>query len=83
MELPGKYSLTSLLMYCKILFPAEIISELDAPVNARDIKKICIIGGGGSAGLASLKTILDTPQFKRGIWQTTAYEAREGLGGVW
>ncbi|KAK7441817.1 monooxygenase [Stygiomarasmius scandens] len=61
----------------------EIISELDTPVNARDIKKICIIGGGGSAGLASLKTILDTPQFKRGIWQTTAYEAREGLGGVW
>ncbi|THU93409.1 FAD/NAD(P)-binding domain-containing protein [Dendrothele bispora CBS 962.96] len=59
-----------------------IIPELNPLADGNDIK-ICIIGGGGAAGLASLKTILDSPQFKRGAWQVTAYEAREGLGGVW
>ncbi|KAK7440981.1 monooxygenase [Stygiomarasmius scandens] len=47
------------------------------------IKKICIIGGGGPAGLAALKTILDTLEYKNGLWEPTAYEARGGLGGVW
>ena len=45
-------------------------------------KRICVIGAGAS-GLAALKVIADTPQYKEGLWQPIAYEAREALGGVW
>ncbi|KAF5327949.1 hypothetical protein D9758_016774 [Tetrapyrgos nigripes] len=58
----------------------EIISELNPLADSGDIRKLCIVGGGGAAGLACLKTIMDSPQFKRGIWQPTAYEAREDIG---
>jgi Flavin-binding monooxygenase-like len=42
-------------------------------------KSICIIGAG-PAGLAALKIILDSPQYK---WKPTAFEARDKIGGVW
>ncbi|KAI0685182.1 FAD/NAD(P)-binding domain-containing protein [Cytidiella melzeri] len=45
-------------------------------------KRICVIGAGAS-GLAALKVIADTPQYKAGLWQPVAFEAREALGGVW
>ncbi|KAJ7158370.1 hypothetical protein C8R43DRAFT_1087061 [Mycena crocata] len=46
------------------------------------IKTICIVGAG-AAGLAALKTILDTPQYKAGLWKPTAFEARHRAGGIW
>jgi cation diffusion facilitator CzcD-associated flavoprotein CzcO len=46
------------------------------------VQRIGIIGAG-AAGLAALKIILDTPQFKDGSWIPVAYEAREQVGGVW
>ncbi|KAL0568078.1 monooxygenase [Marasmius crinis-equi] len=48
----------------------------------KDTKRICVIGGGPS-GLAALKAILDTPQFKDGLWTPVLFEAREDVGGVW
>ncbi|KAG7448696.1 FAD/NAD(P)-binding domain-containing protein [Guyanagaster necrorhizus] len=45
-------------------------------------KRICIIGAGPS-GLAVLKVILDTEEFKTGIWLPTVFEARDKIGGVW
>lgn len=46
------------------------------------VKDICVIGAGPS-GLAALKVIAETPQYKEGIWRPVAFEAREALGGVW
>ncbi|KAF5371708.1 hypothetical protein D9758_003483 [Tetrapyrgos nigripes] len=51
--------------------------------DLRETKKICVIGGGGPAGLAALKSILSSPRVKSGLWTVVAYEAREGIGGVW
>ncbi|KXN92125.1 Flavin-containing monooxygenase FMO GS-OX-like 9 [Leucoagaricus sp. SymC.cos] len=45
-------------------------------------KTICIIGAG-PAGLAALKTALDSEQFKAGNWIPVAFEAREEVGGIW
>ncbi|KAJ3814374.1 hypothetical protein EV368DRAFT_84611 [Lentinula lateritia] len=45
-------------------------------------KRLCIIGAG-PAGLAALKVILDTPQYKSERWIPVAYEARDQVGGVW
>ncbi|KAF9477948.1 FAD/NAD(P)-binding domain-containing protein [Pholiota conissans] len=46
------------------------------------VVRIGIIGAG-PAGLAALKTVLDTPQYKAGQWIPTVLEAREDVGGVW
>ncbi|KAL1746700.1 hypothetical protein HDZ31DRAFT_61897 [Schizophyllum fasciatum] len=43
---------------------------------------IAIIGGG-AGGLAVLKAVLDSPQYKAGLWKPTVYEAREEIGGIW
>ncbi|KAG7448693.1 FAD/NAD(P)-binding domain-containing protein, partial [Guyanagaster necrorhizus] len=43
---------------------------------------ICIIGAGPT-GLATLKTVLDTEQFKSGNYKPTVFEARDQVGGVW
>ncbi|KIK68500.1 hypothetical protein GYMLUDRAFT_54123 [Collybiopsis luxurians FD-317 M1] len=48
----------------------------------RNPLKFCIVGGG-PAGLAALKIVLDTPQFQNGEWVVTVYEARSQVGGVW
>ncbi|KAK0237924.1 hypothetical protein EDD85DRAFT_832348 [Armillaria nabsnona] len=49
---------------------------------AHDDKTICIIGAGPT-GLATLKTVLDTEQYKSGTYKPTVFEAREQVGGVW
>ncbi|KAI5887056.1 FAD/NAD(P)-binding domain-containing protein [Schizophyllum commune H4-8] len=43
---------------------------------------IAIIGGG-AGGLAVLKAVLDSPQYKSGLWKPTLFEAREEVGGIW
>ncbi|KAF9528346.1 hypothetical protein CPB83DRAFT_869524 [Crepidotus variabilis] len=45
----------------------------------------CEIGiiGAGPGGLAALKAVLDSPQFREGSWKVTAFEAREDVGGIW
>lgn len=50
--------------------------------NNKIAKQICIIGAG-AAGLAALKSVTETRQYKEGLWQVVAFEARDGLGGVW
>ncbi|KAG5732452.1 Flavin-containing monooxygenase FMO GS-OX-like 4 [Termitomyces sp. T112] len=45
-------------------------------------KAICIIGAG-PVGLAALKVLLDSSQYRSGEWKTTVFEARDELGGVW
>ncbi|KAF7983442.1 hypothetical protein HWV62_21706 [Athelia sp. TMB] len=45
-------------------------------------KHICIVGAG-AAGLSALKTIMDTAEYKTGVWAPVVYEAREDIGGVW
>jgi cation diffusion facilitator CzcD-associated flavoprotein CzcO len=58
---------------------------MDLPLIQPDVpqtKSICIIGAG-PAGLAALKIILDSPQYKAGLWIPTAFEARNKIGGVW
>ncbi|KAJ7583953.1 hypothetical protein C8J56DRAFT_952327, partial [Mycena floridula] len=47
-----------------------------------DRKRICIIGAG-AAGLAALKAILDSHQYKTGLWTPVAFEARSKPGGIW
>ncbi|KAJ6595741.1 FAD/NAD(P)-binding domain-containing protein [Mycena vulgaris] len=46
------------------------------------IKTICVIGAG-AAGLAALRAILDTPQYKANLWRPVVFEARNQVGGVW
>ena len=45
-------------------------------------KRICVIGAG-SSGLTALKVIKETKQYKIGEWSVVAYEARDGIGGIW
>jgi len=45
-------------------------------------REICIIGAG-PGGLAALKAVMDTPQYKQGLWKATAFEERDKVGGVW
>ncbi|KZT25733.1 FAD/NAD(P)-binding domain-containing protein [Neolentinus lepideus HHB14362 ss-1] len=46
------------------------------------IRSICIVGGG-PAGLAALKTIAETEEYKAGLWKPTVFEKRSSVGGVW
>ncbi|TFK49098.1 FAD/NAD(P)-binding domain-containing protein [Heliocybe sulcata] len=46
------------------------------------IRDICIIGGG-PAGLAALKTIAETDEYKAGLWKPVLFEKRSNVGGVW
>lgn len=51
--------------------------------NNKSAKQICIIGAG-AAGLAALKSVTEiSRQYKQEPWQVVAFEARDGLGGVW
>jgi cation diffusion facilitator CzcD-associated flavoprotein CzcO len=45
-------------------------------------KTIGIIGAG-PAGLAALKAVLDSQQYRAGQWSPVVLESREELGGVW
>jgi hypothetical protein len=51
-------------------------------VDASTMKTICIIGAG-AGGLAALRAILDSPQYKAGLWNPTVFEARHQVGGIW
>lgn len=48
-------------------------------------KRIVIVGGGGPAGLAALRVLLDRPQLKgpNASWEVYAFEAKPDVGGVW
>jgi hypothetical protein len=59
----------------------DLLRDVDDDA-ATAVSKIGIIGAG-PAGLATLKTVLDSPQYKAGQWIPTAFEARENIGGVW
>ncbi|KAI0739091.1 FAD/NAD(P)-binding domain-containing protein [Daedaleopsis nitida] len=50
--------------------------------TTRKQQRICVVGGGPS-GLAALKIIKDSIQFKCGCWTVTAFEARPQVGGIW
>ncbi|KAG6861382.1 hypothetical protein C0995_000788 [Termitomyces sp. Mi166 len=56
------------------------IPEFDP--NDKGSKAICVIGAG-PAGLAALKIILDSSQYRSGEWNPVVFEARDKLGGVW
>jgi cation diffusion facilitator CzcD-associated flavoprotein CzcO len=56
--------------------------EPSREVAPKSIKQICVIGAG-AAGIAALKVIVDTPQYKSGTWRVVAFEARNKVGGVW
>lgn len=43
---------------------------------------ICVLGAG-AAGLAIIKVLKDSPEFKAGLWSIEAFEEREDIGGVW
>ncbi|KAI0819405.1 FAD/NAD-P-binding domain-containing protein, partial [Trametes gibbosa] len=45
-------------------------------------RNICVVGAG-PGGLAAVKIIKDSPQFKAGEWTVTAFEARDSIGGIW
>lgn len=45
-------------------------------------RDICVIGAG-PAGLAAVKIVKDSPQYKAGLWTVTAFEARNRVGGIW
>lgn len=46
-------------------------------------KRNIVIIGAGPSGLAALKCVLDTAQFKEGLWTPVVFEARNDVGGVW
>ncbi len=58
--------------------------ELEECTSCRESspKSIAIVGAG-SAGLASLKTLLDLPAEVRQKWDIVLYEQRRDIGGVW
>ncbi|PPQ73591.1 hypothetical protein CVT24_007959 [Panaeolus cyanescens] len=43
---------------------------------------ICVIGAG-PVGLAAVKTVIQSPEYKAGQWVPTVFEMKEKLGGVW
>ncbi|KAF8842361.1 FAD/NAD(P)-binding domain-containing protein [Paxillus ammoniavirescens] len=45
--------------------------------------KLVAIVGGGSAGLAMLKTLVDFPDETFADWDIVLYEQREDVGGIW
>ncbi|KAG6893677.1 hypothetical protein C0992_009116, partial [Termitomyces sp. T32_za158] len=59
----------------------ESESDLDDKATT-DAKAICIVGAG-PVGLAALKILLDSSQYKSGEWKPSVFEARDDLGGVW
>ncbi|KAL6300408.1 hypothetical protein BKA93DRAFT_819467 [Sparassis latifolia] len=57
-------------------------AAVDSLIDLDGVKDICVIGAG-AGGLAALKIISETPQYKSGRWRPTAFEMREKVGGVW
>lgn len=46
-------------------------------------KKNVVIIGAGPSGLAALKAVLDSHEWRKGRWDVVALEAREEIGGIW
>ena len=44
--------------------------------------RICVVGAG-AAGLATLKIMKDSDEFKSGAWTIDVYEQRDDVGGTW
>ncbi|KAF5314579.1 hypothetical protein D9611_007058 [Ephemerocybe angulata] len=51
-------------------------------MSTRPPKTIAIIGAG-PAGLAALKSVLETQHYKDGLWNPIVFESRSEVGGVW
>ncbi|KAI0642627.1 FAD/NAD-P-binding domain-containing protein [Trametes meyenii] len=60
--------------------PNTLVEEFQRQNENR--RNICVIGAG-PAGLAAVKIIKDSEQFKDGSWTVTAFEARDNVGGIW
>ncbi|KAI0676500.1 FAD/NAD-P-binding domain-containing protein [Trametes maxima] len=60
--------------------PSTLVEEFQRQTENR--RSICVIGAG-PAGLAAVKIIRDSQQFKDGLWTVTAFEARDNIGGIW
>ena len=53
------------------------------PITTGQVKRVAIVGGG-SGGLAALKTFVhDIPKPDGQRWEIELFEQRSGLGGVW
>jgi hypothetical protein len=74
--LPLSVSIANILNHNVIVYPGFVRQE--PPTG----KRIGVIGAG-PAGLAALKVILDSEEFKAGLWQPIVFEARGDVGGVW
>ena len=82
--------LFSLFLICICCFPErqrtfrldkDATSEL--PIMTEQVKRVAIIGGGTS-GLAALKTFLyDIPKPDGQRWEIELFERRDDLGGIW
>jgi cation diffusion facilitator CzcD-associated flavoprotein CzcO len=46
-------------------------------------KKYIIIIGAGPSGLAALKAVLDSHEWRKDQWEVVALEARAEVGGIW
>lgn len=53
-----------------------------SPIDEYTGLKICVLGAG-AAGLAVIKIIKDSSQYKSGQWSVDAFEEREDIGGTW
>ncbi|KAI0656895.1 FAD/NAD-P-binding domain-containing protein [Cubamyces menziesii] len=60
--------------------PSTLVEEFQQFNENR--RRIGVIGAG-PAGLAAVKIIKDSQQYKDGLWTVTAFEAREEVGGIW
>ena len=80
-------ALLSVTLLCRLASGEQVVLNDDAndsewTVFPHPIKRVAVIGAGPS-GLAALKIIKDSPQFKEGLWTATAFEARDKVGGIW
>ena len=72
-------------------FILSLLWALESPIpnetesnraGGRASKSIAIIGAG-TAGLSTLKTILDIPEETRADWNIVIFEKRWDVGGAW
>lgn len=55
---------------------------MDCLMDSRPGLDICILGAG-AAGLAVLKILKDSAEYKAGLWTIDAFEERDDVGGTW
>jgi heterodisulfide reductase subunit A-like polyferredoxin len=77
------YRLWKTLLNYILLLSSDTPADLqNASIQSTPGKSILIVGGG-TAGLASLKTFLDVPAQIGRDWEIVLYEKRDDIGGVW